>query len=296
MQRLHLIGNALRVLNVLDPVELESRQIVSSNLSRAAAVSQLRQIDPTRPITWEFSAFSQNGEDGIIDYLTRQLKYPNLYFVEIGAGKGTENNTSWLMARKYSGLMIDGNCKKTDYLSCYFIPAVVVGLKRVKAECLFVTRQNAPQIQERMLFSDPDVFSLDIDGVDFYIAEALMELGIRPKIFVVEYNSAFGPENSVTVEYQDNFDYQQLHSSLLYYGASLTAWKRLFQRYGYQFLTVESGGTNAFFVNSTEFDSSFVHAIQGEKFRENSYQLQKFKVPWEQQFEIIKELKFVEVT
>src|SRR2546425_8526004 len=78
--------------------------------TRAAASAPLRQLDPTRPTTWGFSAFSQNNEDGITDYLLGRLRHSNRYFVEIGAGDGVENNTAWLaLARRYSGLMIEGN-------------------------------------------------------------------------------------------------------------------------------------------------------------------------------------------
>jgi len=67
-------------------------------------------LDHTDPISWSFSGFSQNGEDGIIDYLASRLRNPNYYFVEIGAADGLENNTSWLaIARRYSGLMLEAD-------------------------------------------------------------------------------------------------------------------------------------------------------------------------------------------
>ena len=82
-------------------------------LARAAATSALRQLDPARPSTWEFTGFSQNGEDGIVDYLCGRLLRPHRYFIEIGASNGLENNTTWLaMARRYAGLMIDGDPSK----------------------------------------------------------------------------------------------------------------------------------------------------------------------------------------
>lgn len=59
---------------------------------------------------------------------------------------------------------------------------------------MFVTQDNIQQVKNISLYNDPDVFSLDIDSTDYYIAKAVMAMGFRPKIFVVEYNSAFGPE------------------------------------------------------------------------------------------------------
>ena len=82
-------------------------------MARASATSNLRQIYETNPSSWEFSGFSQNGEDGIIDFLCKKVINPNRYFVEIGSADGTENNTSFLaLAKKYSGLMVDGDKEK----------------------------------------------------------------------------------------------------------------------------------------------------------------------------------------
>src|SRR5690242_11526051 len=64
---------------------------ISVALARAAATAPLRTIDPKDPRTWEFSGFSQHGEDGIIDYLCSQILNPTRFFFEIGAANGIEN-------------------------------------------------------------------------------------------------------------------------------------------------------------------------------------------------------------
>ena len=61
-----------------------------------------RRIDLTRPATWEFSGFSQNGEDGILDVLRHQLTRSNRYFIEIGAADGIENNIGALASREFA--------------------------------------------------------------------------------------------------------------------------------------------------------------------------------------------------
>ena len=56
----------------------------------------------------ELKVFSQNGEDGIIDYLVHQLDIPSPNFVEIGIGNYRESNTRFLYNRIHSkGLIID---------------------------------------------------------------------------------------------------------------------------------------------------------------------------------------------
>lgn len=270
----------------------QTLQYINIAIARAAATNCLRVIDLSNPASWEFSGFSQNGEDGIVNLLTSKIKNPNRYFVEIGALDGTENNTSWLaLAMKYSGLMVEGNRKRFKDINSIIGP-LNIGVDYL---CLFVSKSNVSKLRERCLYENPDVFSLDIDGNDYYIADIILNGGIRPKIFIVEYNSTFGPDECLSIEYSDAFDYMKAHSSGLYYGASISAWKKLFHSFGYTFLTVETNGTNAFFINSIEFDDKFVKHIKGIDFKENFYHLRKFKYGWEKQFELIKGLNFIKV-
>lgn len=76
-----------------------------------------------------------------------------------------------------------------------------------------------------MLYSNPDLFSLDVDGNDYYLAKAVMKAGVRPKIFVVEYNSTFGPTKSIIIKYEEKFDFLKAHESNLYFGISISGWK-----------------------------------------------------------------------
>ena len=48
---------------------------------------------------YEFSNFSQNGEDGIIDYLLYSLNIDVPKFLEIGVGNYKESNTRYLFEK-----------------------------------------------------------------------------------------------------------------------------------------------------------------------------------------------------
>jgi hypothetical protein len=262
---------------------------INNGLSRAAATAGLRMINETNPISWEFSGFSQNGEDGIIDFLISKLKKTNRYFIEIGASTGIENNTAWLMhAKKYSGLMIDGNSYAIEIAKNNSTPFV-------DSISLFVNAENINTLKKYAVYDDPDFFSLDIDGNDYYIAKLILESGFRPKIFAVEFNSAYGPTQSITIEYADDFNINKAHSSYLYYGVSITGWKKLFENFGYKFITTDSNGVNAFFVDPLQFENKFLDQLKGLPFTENAYQKRKFKYNWEEQFELIKNMKFFEI-
>jgi hypothetical protein len=265
---------------------------VAAGLSRAAAVGAIRRTDPADPASWEFSGFSQNGEDGIIDYLLQNTLDRNRYFIEIGASDGLECNSAWLaIARRFGGLMIEGN-KKSCQRAALLYSQLNLGVDCIGA---FLTKENVARILESALYRDPDVFSLDIDGNDYYIAEAIMNAGFRPKVFVVEYNSALGPTNAVTIQYRDEFDFVKAHPTQLYYGVSVSGWRKFFARYGYSFVTVESNGVNAFFVQPSQFDAGFLDRVRGSTFRENFYQFKKFKRSWEAQLKSIEGETFVSI-
>jgi hypothetical protein len=118
-------------------------------------------------------------------------------------------------------------------------------------------------------YRDPDVFSLDVDGIDYHIAARILELGFRPKLWVVEYNPTFGPERSVAVPYSEDFVRWRAHESGLYYGASVAAWRKLFEGYAYEFITTDKSGTNAFFVDPAAFPEGFARSLKRVGFRDN---------------------------
>jgi hypothetical protein len=277
-----------RLFNYL--LDTRDRQRINIALSKGAAMMQARNIDLKQPASWEFSGFSQNGEDGILDVLRKNLLNSNRYFIEIGAADGIENNTCWLLvAEKYNGLLIEGSAQLVERAR-----RIVVGYS-IGAEChnMFVTKESVRDMKAMAMHHDPDVFSLDIDGNDYYIAQAILEGGFRPKIFVVEYNSVYGPERSMTIEYQPDFVFTKAHPTYLYYGVSISGWRKFFERYGYRFVTVDRNGVNGFFVAPEFFEESFIDEVQGLRFAENQYQYKKFKVSSEDQFALIADQKFI---
>lgn len=257
--------------------------------ARGALNATTRRLDPTRTLSWEFSAFSQNGEDGIIDHLLSLVKAPTRYFVEIGASDGLENNSSYLaFVKKYRGLMVEGNPTKSAN-SRRFLQHMNWGVTHIT---MLVTPEKMLDLRNQALYPDPDLFTLDIDGVDFYIARAALDAGFRPKILCVEYNSTFGPERALTVTYRPDFDYTVAHPSLLYYGASLAAWKCFFASRGYHFVTVDSAGVNAFFVDPAAVDMTTLGGLDNIDFEENAAHRVRCGLPWQEQFALIRKMDY----
>lgn len=295
---------AIKSYHTLIRVEAETR--IAAGMARASATAALRHVDPTHPETWEFAGFSQHGEDGILDYLCSQMLLPNRFFFEIGAADGLENCTAWLaLARGCSGVMIEGNAE----LSARYREVIRSKAFNVHLIAAMVTAENIEGLMKLCPCNDPDVFSIDIDGIDFYVLKAVLNAGFRPKVIVAEYNSAFGPTQTLTVPYRPAFARWQAHPTGLYYGVAVSAWRTLLARFDYAFVTTESSGTNAFFLDPAAFDMAFVEGIRGVDFRENSADQNGATRPqrdaqgdcvlpkrdWQTQFAQIQELEFVDV-
>ena len=60
-------------------------------------INELKINNPSDLCCFEYQAFSQNGEDGIIREIFDRVGLTNKYFVEFGVGDGTENNTGYLL-------------------------------------------------------------------------------------------------------------------------------------------------------------------------------------------------------
>jgi len=253
--------------------------------ARGALNVAVRRVDESKPTSWEFSAFSQNGEDGVVDHLLSLVDKPNRYFIEIGAADGLENNSSYLaFAKKYSGIMVEGDSGRSQRAREFLQPFNW----SVKYLPIMVDPANASEVVNAAQHDDPDFLSLDIDGIDYFVMKALLDFGLRPKVVCVEYNSAFGPDAALTVQYRPAFDYVAHHPSRVYYGVSVKGWQALFRARGYRFVTVESKGVNAFFVDPEAVE--LPARLEALQFAENATQLRQHGAGCEAQFAQIKRL------
>ena len=193
----------------------------------------------------ELKVFSQNGEDGIIDYLVHQLGIPSPNFVEIGIGDYRESNTRFLYNRVHSkGLIID----RLDQLYTKVKPYVNLWKGDLRIHQRIINTENINEILVKYCDYEIDIFSIDIDGIDYWIISKL-----RPKIskiFIAEYNPVFGSDLEITVPNINDFDRTNYHYSNLCYGLSLKALIKLMEIKNYYFLGTNLQKNNAFFISN----------------------------------------------
>ena len=192
----------------------------------------------------EFRVFSQWGEDGILAHILRHVKVSRKVFVEFGVETYAEANTRWLVVNDgWSGLVLDGG--EDNIAAIRRDP--IYWQHNLKAVQAFITRENINSlISEQGIAGEIGLLSVDIDGVDYWVWEAITV--VQPAIVVAEYNSLLGPERAVTVPYDPAFQRAKAHHSHSYYGASLAALVALGRRKGMAFVGSNTAGNNAFFV------------------------------------------------
>ena len=213
----------------------------------------------------EFKVFSQWGEDGIIQKLIACVPIPNATFIEFGVEDFAESNCRFLMMNSnWRGFVIDASpqwiseLKSADWLSRYDL----------EAHCAMVTRDN---INALLLMSgferDLGILSIDVDGIDYWLLEALE--AYSPRILIAEYNSLFGHTRKISVPYDPAFSRREKHYSEMYYGASLSALAYLAALKGYSLVGTESAGVNAFFVRTDVLGAGLKTLTVDEAFMES---------------------------
>jgi Methyltransferase domain len=197
--------------------------------------------------------FSQNDEDGILLEILRRIGrvYPGS-FLELGVDDGRENNTLVLLSRGWRGAWLGSQ-------DLCFEPG-----GRLSFEKCWITRENVVEIASAALarigsnISNTLVFSVDLDGNDFHIVETLLAGGLRPDVFIVEYNAKFPPESEFVMPYDEAHTWNQND----YFGASLHSWSKLLGAY-YRLVACNATGSNAFYVKY-EYDREFTDIPRSE--------------------------------
>lgn len=240
-----MLNKLQRMLDLLPRLLHLDRRVDEIKINQGRILAGMQRTAPPGPLwQYEFQVFSQWGEDGIIQYLVNNLAIANRTFIEFGVENFSESNCRFLMMKdQWHGYVIDGSPANIKRLrSSYFFWQSALNCK-----ASFITRENvAALLAESGFEKELGILSVDIDGVDYHVLEALAAW--RPAILIVEYNDAFGWERPVSVPYDPAFVRRQKHPSNQYWGANLPAFCHLAQQRGYVLVGTNSVGSNAFFV------------------------------------------------
>lgn len=195
-----------------------------------------------------FRIHSQHEEDGLLLFIFALIGVKTKKCVEVCAGNGMECNTANLILNhRWLAALFDGNPENIRLAERFYTthPDSLFWPPRIQQA--WITRENVNELITAQGFSgEVDLFSLDIDGVDYWIWEALT--CIDPRVVILEFNHLCGPERAVTVPYSDDFKAEFSRDGTDYAGASLAAFVALGKRKGYRLVGSNAIGTNALFV------------------------------------------------
>lgn len=233
-------------------VGLRRVMLIMNQLQRMAVIDSwgLRPDRSGNPLTARPRCYwSQADEDGILEnVLLRTGPSSEGVFIEYGVSDGAQCNTLVLLAKGWRGVWIGGE-------ELAFQPKPD---GRLVYERAWITLDNVVQLtqaaQTRLnrreavseAAGEVHVVSLDLDGNDIHLAEALLAAGIRPRVWIAEYNARFPVGSHWIMKYDESHTWNEDD----YYGASLSSFAALFDSHGYFPVACSISGANVFFVRN----------------------------------------------
>lgn len=188
---------------------------------------------------------SQNGEEGVLLEILKRINNENEFCVEFGAGNGMLGSNSALFRLQYNW----------DYLLFEIDDDLIEQAKSFECEKIYkeyITPENINEIFEK--YKVPNNFgflSIDIDGDDIYVLEALDVEKYSPNIILIEFNPALPNQFPIRVmRGKKSFDNAGEPNG--YFGANLIDYYEIMEKKGYKFVTTVAW--NAFFIKKELFE------------------------------------------
>jgi hypothetical protein len=200
-----------------------------------------------------FRVYSEFEEDGMILYVLAMIGFKNKKVVEMCCGTGHEcMATNLVLNHGFDGYLFDGNITNIKLAQTFF---------QSKKDCLlytpvlrnaWITTDNVNDLLAEVgCVGEVDLFSLDIDGNDYWVWQAIN--AIKPRLFVCETHNVIPSDRSLTIEYRSDFECQsKLGHQQDYRGVSLLAMVRLCKEKGYRLIGAHRHGFNVFFLREDE--------------------------------------------
>ncbi len=194
-----------------------------------------------------FRVFSQFEEDGKLLFIFSILGMDNKVFVEIGSDDGVNSNSANLYFNfGWRGLFIDANSRSIKRGIKFFGKYPHPWFYQPTFVCAKVTRENVNDlIRENGFNGDVGLLSIDIDGNDYWIWDAIDV--INPKVVIIETHNEFGL-NNIVVPYDASYSFPGKHP--VYHGASPVAMNKLANKKGYRLVGANELGFNFIFVKN----------------------------------------------
>ncbi len=195
-----------------------------------------------------FRVYSQFEEDGILLYIFAAIGMEHKTFIDIGSGDGINSNcANFAVNFGWNGLFIDGNPANIEIGKKYYATNPDTWAYPPTFVNAFIQRENINELIQNNGFAGGgiDLVSIDIDGNDYWIWDALTV--VQPRVVIIETHIEFGM-NSIVVPYDKNYHYPGKHPD--YHGASPVAMEKLARKKGYRLVGAINYGFNTIYVKN----------------------------------------------
>ena len=202
----------------------------------------------------EKSVYSQHGEDGVIQALLKHIPIKHQYVVEFGAYDGDymSNSRHLIKDHGWNALLIEPDPRFFKRLHQLYR-----NNPRVTMLNEFIYKENINALFKRGgVPKDFEVLSIDVDGPDYYLWQALTDF--TPKIVILESNPSISANEIYIVAEEDSFRF----SGTAKEGASLQAFYELGKQKGYHLVYIELSGANLFFVHDSCIEYFDIEGIE----------------------------------
>jgi hypothetical protein len=251
-----------------------------------------KTLTPTEMPTFRdvgFKVYSQFEEDGILLYIFSLIGSTNKRVVEICAGNGAECMAANLIINHgWDALLFEGNKELADLGIKFFASNQSTWLHPPNFKQAWLTRENIDQlITENGFAGDIDLLSLDIDGNDYYIMEAINS--VKPRVIICETHNVIPSDLALTIPYKSDFNRMgDIHPDFM--GVSLLAMKKLLNKRGYRLIGAHRFGFNAIFMLDG-IGTEFFPEVSVESVHDNPYTKFRNATAWKE----VKDLPWVKV-
>jgi hypothetical protein len=217
---------------------------------------------------------SYNNEEAVISELfTRHLSLRYECCVDVGASDGlTMSNTHFLFAGGWNGVAVEYYPPSFAKLATVYASTPGVQLLRCRA----TPEGIVPLLRGCGVPTDFDFLSLDIDGYDHFVLDAVLA-SYRPTLICAEINETFPPPVKFTVKYRSDLVWNEDK----FFGQSIAKVQELCDRRDYAIVRLEYN--NVFLAPRELLAAAKLEALTPEAAYRRGYlerpdRLQRF--PW----------------
>ena len=196
-----------------------------------------------------------------IESILRKINIMYKKIIHFGANGTNCYSEKFVLDHNFNCLFCDSNKEKMHIAMEYYKAHKKLNL--VTFVNGLITPDNVLTILDAMpkFKNNIDLLIITLKGNDYWILKKILDVNIiKPRIIMIEYIKIMGPEYSIAVPYDIDFDSREYNTN--YYGASLKAYVKLLKEYNYDFIGYNIIDSYGFFLNKIESAINNINIIE----------------------------------